>query len=62
MHCHLQKIAELFKAKINGWDVTVKAHDSAVLMHDLSLSCFADTILKQEESKEQEDGQLAQSS
>jgi len=32
-------------------------------MRDLSLSRFADTILKQEESKEgQEDGELAQSS
>jgi len=61
--CYLLKMAEPFKTKINGWDVTVNAHDSAVLMHDLSLSRFADTILKQEESKEgQEDGELAQSS
>jgi len=31
-------------------------------MRDLSLSRFADTILKQDESQEQEDGQFAQSS
>jgi len=52
-----QKIAEPYKTKINGQDVTVNASNSAVLMHNLSLSQFADTILKQEESDEQEDGQ-----
>jgi len=56
-----QKIAEPFKTKINGRDVTVNARDSAVLMHDLSLSRFADTILKQDESKEQESDQSASS-
>ncbi len=57
-----KKIAEPYKTKINGRDVTVNASDSAVLMRDLSLSRFADTILKQdEESDEQEDGQFAQS-
>jgi len=55
------KIAEPFKTKLNGHDVTVNARDSAVLMRDLSLSRFADTILKQEESDEQEDGQFGQS-
>jgi len=57
-----QKIAEPFKTKINGRDVAVNGHDCAVLMRDLSLTRFADTILKQEESQEQEDGQFAQSS
>jgi len=52
-----QKIAEPYKTKINGRDVTVNASNSTVLMRDLSLSRFADTILKQEESDEQEDGQ-----
>ena len=56
-----QKIAEPFKTKINGQDVTVNARDSVVLMRDLSLSHFADTILKQDESKEQESGQSASS-
>jgi len=56
-----QKIAEPFKTKINGRDVTVNARDSAVLMRDLSLSRFADTILKQDESKEQESDQSASS-
>jgi len=57
-----KNIAEPYKTKINGWDVTVNASDSAVLMRGLSLCQFADTILnKQEESDEQEDGQFAQS-
>jgi len=56
-----QKIAEPFKTKINGWDVTVNACNSAVLMHDLSLSQFADTILKQDKSKEQVNDQFESS-
>jgi len=56
-----KKILEPFKTKINGQDVTVNASDSAVLMHDLSISRFADTILNKEESDNQEDGEFAQS-
>jgi len=56
-----QKIAEPFKTKINGRDVTINAHDSAVLMCDLSLSHFADTILKQDECNKQESDQSASS-
>jgi len=58
---HFPKDAEPFKTKINGRDVTVNVRDSAVLMRDLSLSHFADTILKQDESKEQESDQSASS-
>jgi len=56
-----KKMQNLSK-QINGWDVTVNACDSVVLMCHPSLSHFADTILKQEESKEQEDSQLVHSS
>jgi len=56
-----KKVAEPYKTKINGRDVTVNASNSAVFMRDISLSRFADTILKQEENDEQEDGQFAQS-